>query len=232
MKIQITRFDEGLVRDVRRFLRGVDENPDSVTQLRRFGFSEEEVARGRELCDNAERAFEWEREGKAWNFLSATPERRIAEARGWYGDTRRRYVRACLRRAEEAAGWVGNDPARDWPLRKKLVTGSIVALRHAVEALSLRAWRDHRAELAKNLQRARGSRPAGAPPPKDSALVELAGWYESWRLLAQRVFRDRPELLAPFGLVAGKAPPRLRSRSAREKYGERAASNGKPLPIA
>jgi hypothetical protein len=224
MKAKITKFDRALVEEAGRFLRGVEEHPDATALLRRFGMNEEECARGRALVDNAERAFEWEREGRAWNFLSETPERRANEARSWYADARRRHVRSCLRRAEQAAGWVGNEPARHWPVRKKLTAGALIALRHAVGAASVGTWLHHRAELRTNLEAARGEKPVGAPPPKDSALVELAGWYENWRLLAQRVFRERPEVLAHFGLVPGKAPPRLRSRSAREKYGEKAAS--------
>lgn len=87
----------------------------------------------------------------------------------------------------------------------------------------MRALLDHRAERRKNLRRAAEEKPADAPPPKDTALVELAGWYERWRLLAQRVFRQRPDLMAPYGLKPGRAPQRLRSRVAQIQYGEGAA---------
>jgi hypothetical protein len=100
----------------------------------------------------------------------------------------------------------------------------MAGLWHAKDALSVRAWLAQRADLARNVQRARGPKPSSAPPPKDTALVELAGWYERWRLLAHRVFRERPDLLEPFGLKPGKAPPRLRTAGA-EKYGEKAAGS-------
>jgi hypothetical protein len=222
---RITQYDRELVRDARRFLAAAAEHPESRGILERFGFNAEEQERGARLVDNAERSFDWEASGKAWNFLSVTPERRIAEARAWYADTRRRYARACLKRAEHASGWVGNGSASRWPVSRKLALGTAAALWHASRTLSAGAWLKHRFELARNVRRARGERPEGAPPPKDSALVELAGWYERWRLLAQRVFRARPDLMAPYGLTPGKAPPRLRSRSARLKYGEQAAGS-------
>lgn len=221
----VNQYDRELVRDARRFLKAAAEHPESRSALERFGFNTEEQERGARLVDNAERSFEWETSGRAWNFLSATPERRVAEARAWYADTRRRYTRACLKHAEEASGWVGNGGASRWPLSRKLTLGTAAALWHASRTLSAGAWLKHRVEFGKNVRRARGERPEGAPPPKDSALVELAGWYERWRLLAQRVFRARPDLMAPYGLVPGKPPPRLRSRSARLKYGEQAAGS-------
>src|SRR5262249_11168620 len=85
-----------------------------------------------------------------------------------------------------------------------------------------RAWLAHRHELRANVARAKGPRPADAPPPKDTALVELAGWYERWRLLAHRVFRDRPDMLAAYVLNPGKASRRIRGKGA-AKYGERAS---------
>ena len=229
MSAKITKYDEQLVREARVFLRAAHENPESTALLERFGFDAKERGRGQQLSDDAARAFEWERAGKAWNFLAPTPARRAAEARDWYQDTRRRYVRACLRRAEERAGWVGQDPASRLPLGKKLTHGTVVALAHALSAASPAAWLEHRIGLGRDLEAARGERPEGAPPPKDSALVELAGWFERWRLVATRVFRERPDLLGPFGLTAGKPPPRLRSRSALQKYGEKAASSGELL---
>jgi hypothetical protein len=218
----ITKYDRELVEMSEVFLAAAKANPESCALLEKYGFSKEEFDRGIVLCREARRSFEWEEAGKAWNFLSPTPERRKAEAKLWYADTRRRYVRACLRRAEEAAGWVGQQPAAKWSLARKLTIGAAVAVLHAKDAASLRAWREHREELAANLRRAAGPKPEGAPPPKDTALVELAGWYERWRLLAQRVFRQRPDLMAPYGLKPGKAPPRLRGKDA-AKYGEKAA---------
>ena len=219
----ITHYDEELLEKARIFLRAADEQPESRAFLEKYGFSGPERERGRTLVRNTERSFEWERAGKAWNFLSPTAERRLEEARHWYADTRRRYLRSCLHAAEEESGWVGYKPSAQWSLGRKATLGLAIGLRHALRAASPGAFFQHRAELRRNLVRARGERPADAPPPKDSSLVELSGWYEHWRLLAQRVFRERPDLMTPYGLVPGKAPPRLRSRSAQEKYGEGAA---------
>ena len=219
---RITKYDRELVELSEVFLSAAQANPESCAILEKYGFSKEEFDRGILLCREAKRSFEWEAEGKAWNFLSPTAERRRVEAQAWYADTRRRYMRACLRRAEEAAGWVGERPSSRWPLSRKLTVGAVLAVAHAKDVASLSAWRKHRAELAENLRRASGDKPAGAPPPKDTALVELAGWYERWRLLAQRTFRQRPDLMAPYGLTPGKAPPRLRGKDAK-KYGEKAA---------
>jgi len=207
---KITRFDEELLTRARQFLAAADAHEDSRAVLQQYGFSDEERARGHDLVGKTERSFEWERAGKAWNFLSPTPERRVAEARHWYKDARRRHVRACLRAAEGSSS-VGE------------------ALGHVRRALSVRAYLGHRADLARDLERARGSRPADAPPPKDTTLVELAGWYERWRLLAQRVFRARADLMAPYGLTPGKAPPRLRGKLAQIRFGERAAGGAGPV---
>jgi hypothetical protein len=206
MKTWITRFDEELVERADRYLGAAAAHAASYTVLARYGLSSEELARGRRLVDNARSAFEWERAGKAWNFLSPTVPRRRREARHWYEDKRRRYVGDCLRSAETA-------------------TGFFAVLACLLRAFSFAAWLGHRAELARDLRRASMERPAEAPPPKDTTLVELSGWYERWRLLAQRVFRERPDLMQPFGLVPGKAPPRLRSRSAQIKFGEKAAGS-------
>jgi hypothetical protein len=223
MKAKITKFDEELVANTRRFLEAAEKNPDSRAVLERFDYSKEEHERGHELVRDAELAFEWERQGKAWNFLSPTPERRAAEARAWHAEAIRRYVQSRLKAAEQAAGWT-EGPAYGWSLRRKLTLGTLLALREAASVASPQVWMELRAELAKNLEAARGERPAGAPPPKDTVLVELRGWYERWHLLAHRVFRGRNDLLAPFGLVSGKAPPRLRGKAAKIKYGESAAS--------
>jgi len=222
----ITEFDIELVDKSRVFLEAAEANPDSRALLEQFGYSKEEHDRGVRLVREAGRSFEWEKAGTAWNFLSRTPDKRVAEARDWYKDTRLRYMRGCFRRAEQAAGW-SSGAAWSWPVWKKLTFGTAKGLREALRAASLSALAEHRAELQVDLARAKGSKPDGAPPPKDTALVELGGWYERWRLLAQRVFRERGDLMAPYGLVPGKAPPRLRGKEA-AKYGEKAAPR---LPI-
>jgi hypothetical protein len=227
MKSVITKYDEELVAVSRTFLAAAKAHADSRAVLEKYGFSAEEQERGWNLVREADRAFEWERAGKAYNFISRTPERRVAEARAWYTDARRRWVRRCLRRAEEAAGWVGNGPARSWPLWRRVTLGTAVGAAHVAQSASFGVWLEHRRELKVNVARAHTER-GDAPPPKDTAIVELAGWYERWRLLAHRVFRERPDLLAPYGLVPGKAPPRLREKGARERYGEKAAGS---LPI-
>ncbi len=218
----ITKYDRELVALSTRYLEAAEKNPESRAILAKYGYTAEEHERGLRLVRDALRSFEWEEAGEAWNFLSPTPERRTVEARAWYADTRRRYMRSCLRRAEEAAGWVGDGPASRWPLWRKLTVGPLVALNEARAIVSVSSLREHRAQLRRNIERGRGPKPSDAPPPKDTALVELAGWYERWRLLAHRVFRDRGDLMAPFGLTPGKAPPRLRGKEA-AKYGERAA---------
>jgi hypothetical protein len=224
MIARITKYDEELVELSKRFLEAAQANPESCAFLERYGYSREEHERGLRLVRDARRSFDWERRGMAWNFLSTTPERRAAEARAWYADRRRRHMRACVRRGEEAAGWTGNRAASRRPLWRKLTVGTLAALREAAGIASARAWLGHRAELRRDLARASGPKPTGAPPPKDTALVELAGWYERWRLLAHRVFRERPDLLAPYGLEPGKAPPRLRGKGA-ASYGEGAAGS-------
>jgi hypothetical protein len=222
----ITEFDIELVDKSRVFLEAAEANPDSRSLLEQFGYSKEEHDRGVRLVREAGRSFEWEKAGTAWNFLSRTPDKRVAEARDWYKDARLRYMRGCFRRAEQAAGW-SSGAAWRWPVWKKLTVGTAKGLHEALRAASLSALAEHRAELRVDLARAKGSKPDGAPPPKDTALVELGGWYERWRLLAQRVFRERGDLMAPYGLVPGKAPPRLRGKEA-AKYGEKAAPR---LPI-
>ena len=224
MKVLVTAYDRELVERARCFLAGAAQSPEVASVLAGFGLSAEERERGQRLVEDAARAFQWEEAGAAWNFLSPTPERRLAEAKQWFRDSRRRHLRECLRDAEEEAGWTGVRPASRWPLQRKLTEGSWLALTHALRALSPRALLEARAELRQNLRRARGPRPLDAPPPKDTALAELGGWYERWRLLAQRVFRQNPELLGVLGLTAGKAPPRLRAPRAREEFGEGAAA--------
>jgi hypothetical protein len=232
MKARITRFDEELLEMARRFLAAGEDRAESRAVLERYGYTEAERLRGRTLIGNAAKSFEWERSGTAWNFLSPTPERRRDEARHWYRDTRRRYMRDCFRAAELESHWFGDGRAPRWGLGRKLTVGLVVGLRHGLRMFSIAAWRDHRAELRRNLEKARGEKPADAPPPKDTALVELAGWYERFRLLAQRVFRGRPDLLTPYGLTVGKAPPRLRGKLAQIRFGERAAGTLAGAPVA
>ena len=227
MKTWVTSYDEQLVEQAQRLLSAAADNPSSNALLEQYGFNAEERARGHQLVQDAHRAFEWERSGQAWNFLSPTPERRLKEARAWYRDTRRRHLRATVIRAEREAGWL-DGPAAAWPLSRKVTVGTAIGLWHLAQGLSPLAWRAHREELARDLARARGDKPADAPPPKDTVLVELNGWWERWRLLAQRIFRGRPDLLSPFGLVSGRAPPRLRGREARIRYGEGAAQRDLP----
>jgi hypothetical protein len=221
---KITEFDEELVRHARRFLEAAEAHPESRLVLERYDYSKEEHARGHKLVREAALAFQWEREGKAWNFLSPTPERRVMEARAWFAENLRRHAQSSFRAADAAIGFSGEGPASKWPLSRKLTVGLALALREAAVAFSPRFFLDQRAQLARNLERARGDRPAGAPPPKDTVIVELRGWYERWHLLAHRVFRGRNDLLSPFGLISGKAPPRLRGKAAKAKYGEQAAS--------
>jgi hypothetical protein len=229
MKTWVTTFDAELLEKARTFLKAADDHADSRAILERFGFTVEERERGRALIAATEASFQWEREGKAWNFLSPTVERREAEARHWYGETRWRHLRECVKEAEEATGFTGKGPAAQRPLAWKATVGVAKGLGAALSIWSPSAWRAHRAELGVHLSQARGQKPAGAPPPKDTALVELCGWYERWRLLSHRVFRDRGDLLSPYGLSPGKAPPRLRGKLAQLKYGERAASSSLPV---
>jgi hypothetical protein len=225
-KAVITEFDVELVDKSKLFLDAAEANPGSRALLQQFGYSKDEHERGVRLVREAGRSFEWERAGTAWNFLSRTPEKRVLEARAWYKDARLRFMRGCLRRAEAAAGW-SQGAASQWPLWKKLTIGTAKGLGEAVRVASPSVLLEHRTELRMDVARAKGSKPEGAPPPKDTALVELGGWYERWRLLAQRVFRERADLMAPYGLTPGKAPPRLRGKEA-VKYGEKAAPR---LPI-
>src|SRR5207237_3405574 len=77
---RITKYDVELVAMSRRFLDAAAEHTDSRSLLERYGFVSEEQERGARLVREAERAFEWERAGRAYNFLSPTPERRAIEA--------------------------------------------------------------------------------------------------------------------------------------------------------
>ena len=224
METWVTRFDDELVEKSRIFVRAAEENADSRAVLAQFGFSPEELLRGRTLVAATERSLDWERRGIAYNFLSRSPERRRAEARAWFREARRRYRTVVFRRAEERAGFTGSGPAARRLLVWKLTIGAAVWLLNALALAAPGPYLVERAVLKKNLAAAQADKPADAPPPKDSALVELAGWYERWRLLAQRVFRERADLMAPYGLTPGKAPPRLRGAGA-AKFGEKAASS-------
>jgi hypothetical protein len=211
--VKINRFEEELLRACRKFLAGADGEPISTRILQEQGFSNEARERGHMLIAQAELAFAAERNGTAWNFLTPTPWQRRKEALDWFVDARWRRFRRNFVSAERADGVVDRLRAF-WPSLSPVVM-----------------VQDH-LELAKNLWRAGDERPADAPPPKDTVLVELQGWYEHWRLLAQRVFRGRPDLLSPFGLSSGKAPPRLRGKLAQIRYGEGAANRDARFPAA
>ena len=88
----ITHYDLELLEKAKLFLHAAGAQQESRSFLEKYGFNDKELERGRQLVTNTERSFEWEREGKAWNFLSPTAERRTEEARYWYADTRRRYL--------------------------------------------------------------------------------------------------------------------------------------------
>lgn len=184
MKAGVTKYERELVELAERFLDAARDNAESCAILERYGYDRREHERGLLLVRGVLRSFRWEQDGKAWNFLSPTPERRILEAREWHRTTRRRHMQKCFRRAEEAAGWIGAGQASKWPTWRKLTLGTLAGVRHALAAVAPRTWVDHRLELRRNVKRARGPRPTGAPPPKDAALVELAGWYERWSLVA------------------------------------------------
>ena len=113
----MNRFEEELLEKARAFLKAAGENAESRAFLEEYGFKPGEQQRGRDLVANAERSFEWEREGKAWNFLSPTVERRMAEARHWYKDQRRRHLTGCFR-----------------------AFGESMSPRHLLRALSPSAW--------------------------------------------------------------------------------------------
>jgi hypothetical protein len=213
MRTNITRFDEELLASAQRFLNAAERHPESRAVLEKYGFSKEEQERGHLLISNSERAFECERTGTAWNFLAKTPMTRRREAFDWFVDTRWRRFRMGFVDAEKAF--------QSAPSVLAKVGGAVQALLPAFSPVGL--VKDQ-ITLLYDLVRAGEERPSDAPPPKDTTLVELQGWYEKWRLLAQRVFRGRSDLLAPFGLTTGKAPPRLRGKQARLKYGEGAAS--------
>ncbi len=216
----VTRFDRELLEQVRVFVAGMDDDVIIRTTLEKFGLGEDDRTRGRYLVSETKKALEWEDAGTAWNFLSVDKEGRLREARHWYKDARRRYVRSCVRSAEEEAGWGGCGPALQWNPLKKLTVGFWIAIGHFLHIFSPKVFFGHRVEFRRKLRLAAGEKPEGAPLPKDTALVELSSWYERWRLIAQRVFRQAPHMLLKVGLKPGKAPPRLRTAEGRSQYGE------------
>jgi hypothetical protein len=207
-----TPYERALVDRAELFVRTLDANAESRAIFERFGLKGDDRERGRRLVEQARMALAWTDGGVAWEFLEPTPERRAREAHAWYRDRRRRHLRACLRRAEAALG-----PSLGPLERVRELAGALAAA-----ASPLVRWRDLD-RLRADLARAVRGRPADAPPPKDSVLVELSGWYERWRLLAHRTLRQRPDLLALYGLVPGTPPPRLRGREGELRYGEKAA---------
>jgi hypothetical protein len=212
----INRFEEELLSACRKFLLAADTQLVSTRILEEHGFSRDSRERGRVLIAQAEAAFAAERDGSAWNFLTPTPWQRRKEALDWFVDGRWRRFRRNFVAAERA-----------------LQDGNVLGVVRAfLPSLSPLVLAKDELTLAKHLWLAGRERPAGAPPPKDTVLVELQGWYEHWRLLAQRVFRGRPDLLGPFGLTSGKAPPRLRGKLAQIRYGEGAANRDARFPAA
>lgn len=213
--MKINKYEEELLSACRKFLAGADSELVSLRILEEHGFGHEQRERGRVLIQQAEKAYAAEREGRAWNFLTPTSWQRRKEAIDWFVDGRWRRFRRNFVAAERAlaAGNLAGLAGAFWPSLSplELVKDEVTLLR--------------------DLWRAGGERPADAPPPKDTVLVELQGWYEHWRLLAQRVFRGRDDLLGPFGLISGKAPPRLRGKLAQIRFGEGAANRDARFPI-
>jgi hypothetical protein len=208
MQTKINRFELELLAASRKFLDASDTEHLSLRMLEEHGFSAEQRLRGRTLIAQTEAAFAAARAGREWNFLTPTPWARRKEALDWFVDTRwRRFRRGFVAFERAIAG--------------RSVSGALRAFGPSVSLLVLAS---DQATLVRDLVRAGFDRPVDAPPPKDTTLVELQGWYEHWRLLAQRLFRQRPDLLAPFGLVPGKAPPRLRGKLAQIRFGEGAAA--------
>ena len=138
----MNRFEEELLEKARAFLKAAEEHAESRAFLEEYGFKPDEQQRGRNLVTNVARSFDWERDGKAWNFLSPTVERRQAEARHWYKDQRRRHVTGCFR-----------------------AFGDSMSPRDMLRALSPSVWLRQRSQLRRDLERARGEKPADAPPP-------------------------------------------------------------------
>ena len=201
MKSPVTKFDEALLADARRFLDAIEARRDTYEALRLFGFDEAALARGRAVVRETERAFECEKAGKAWNYISPTRESRVREAAYWYKDARRRYQQGCFRAAETAL------------VSQAGIRRLAAALGHAMRALSPRAFFAQRRQFKRDLVSARGEKPSDAPLPKDTILVELSGWYDRWSLAARQALRDTPESLLSMGIKPGRAPRRLRNKN-------------------
>jgi hypothetical protein len=200
MKSPVTQYDLALVAKARTFVQRMTEHEPSFRAMAVRGFDARALERGRTLLSDAERAFTWEGEGRAWNYISQDPERRVREAQYWYADARRRWKQRCFRDAEAA-------------LAKGGVSSWGAAAKCLAQAFSPIAGRALRAEFQQELARARGEKPADAPPPKDTVIVELAGWYERWALAARHMFRQSPEELTILGIAPGKAiARRLRTK--------------------
>jgi hypothetical protein len=201
MKSPVTRYDEELLANAQRLVVGLEENGALAKALGAYDLDAKALDRGRFLVDETRRSFEWEREGKAYNYLSATPEGRMKEARYWNKDAHRRHRQACFRDAEAVIG-------------KRGIAGIFSAWSHLARALSPALSRALRRELLAEVERAREGKPSDAPLPKDTALVQLSGWYERWSLAALTVLREKPDELARVGIAAGKAAPRrLRNKN-------------------
>jgi hypothetical protein len=203
MRSPVTQYDEELLSNARKLVDALERDKTLSSALGDYDLDAKALERGRFLVDETARALAWEREGRAYNYLSATPEGRVKEARYWNKDARRRHRQRCLR-AAEASGSL-------WSF-----------LGHVLDAFSVRVSRRLSRELRREIQRAKEGRPADAPLPKDTALVELSGWYGRWSLAALQSMRDKPEALALLGLVPGKAPPR-RLRNRKDALGQAGA---------
>lgn len=200
MKSPVTKFDEALLAEAQRLLDAVHAQPHVHAALQSYGFDDAALKRGRFLVRETERAFEWEKAGKAWNYISPTPERRVKEARYWYQDARRRYRQECFRAAEAV-------------LRSRSGIGAaLAATGQAMRSLSLGAFLRQRRDFKKELLLARGERPSDSPLPKDTILAELSGWYDRWSLAARQALRDSPEVLLSMGLTPGRLPRRVRNK--------------------
>jgi hypothetical protein len=215
MRSPVTQYDEELVGKARRFVQALDGHPEIVTALSSYNLDAAALERGRFLVAECERAFEWERAGKAWNYLEPTPDRRVAEAHYWYRDARRRYKQACFRAAEAE-------------LARRGAAGLYAALTEALAAYSPGMKRAQEREYLEEIIKARGERPFNAPMPKDTAVVQLCGWYERWSLAAIETFRHQPETVTELGLAVGKAPPQ-RLRNKRDILAHSSAQRHLPL---
>jgi hypothetical protein len=200
MKSPVTKYDEALLADAQRLLDAMEAQREAYAALQSYGFDDAALQRGRFVVRETERAFEWEKAGKAWNYISPTSERRVREARYWYKDARRRYRQECFRAAEAA-------------MRSRSGIGAVLAATgQAMRSLSLLAFLRQRRDFKKELLLARGERPSDSPLPKDTVLAELSGWYDRWSLAARQALRETPELLLSMGLTPGRLPRRVRNK--------------------